>query len=116
MLSHLLLHECFQTVYNTCQLAVVGGCPFRPRNKQVALKPTEVVSVFVHGCYTVHACILVSKNSNTDVSRYATAKSYLVSLIDVTLILSLPTNIFIQSASINILFTFPFQVRLRVSN
>jgi hypothetical protein len=40
----------------------------------------------------------------------------LVSLKDVTLISSLPTSILIQSASINILFTFPFQVRLGVSD
>jgi len=49
---------------------------FRAWDKQIAPKPVEIMSVFVHGCDS--CCISVNKNSNTEVSSYAAGKSYWV--------------------------------------
>jgi len=52
----------------------------------------------------IRVYIVVNKNSNTEVSMYAAAKSYMVSLNDVTFSPH-STNMFSQSGSINFLFS-----------
>jgi hypothetical protein len=64
------------------------------------------VSVFVRGCYS--CSYPANKNSS-----YAAAKSYFVSLKDVTLFSPLSTNMFSQSSSITVFLTDPCSYLLR---
>jgi hypothetical protein len=88
--------------------SVEGFICFRPRDKQVPLKPVEGFICFRPRLVIIRACIFIGKNNTTEVSRCATAKLYLVSLNDVTLVSYLSIYMLSQSGSINMLFTFFF--------